>query len=54
MASETKQNPVNFVLLLLVVALGAGFGYYYYQQQNKDTVIDINLGGKQFTAEIDQ
>jgi hypothetical protein len=53
----TITNPQNSVptVILLVVLLAAAFagGYYYYQQKDKDTILDINVGGRNISAQIE-
>ena len=39
------------IIVLLVVAFAGG--YYFYQQKDKDTVIEMDLGGEESSLEID-
>lgn len=52
--ANTASNNKLVQIVLAVVVLGAVFAAGYYFSQKKDTTIDINLGGKNFSATIDQ
>lgn len=54
MTTENKTQSRNLILVVIAVALVGILGFLVYEQQNKETVIDINIGGKQFTAEIER
>jgi hypothetical protein len=44
--------PMYLVVAVLLVGAFAG-GYYYYQQKDKDTVLDVNVGGKNISATVE-
>jgi hypothetical protein len=54
MAVATNKNPVSILMVVVLVALAFAGGYYYYQQKDKDTILDVNIGGKQITAEVER
>jgi hypothetical protein len=47
-----KDMTTFLVVAVLLVGAFAG-GYYYYQQKDKDTLLDINVGGKNISATIE-
>lgn len=47
-----NNTTVLLVIVLLVVAFAGG--YYYYQQKDKDTLFNVNVGGKEISAEIER
>ncbi|HQX27560.1 MAG TPA: hypothetical protein PKX38_06450 [Alphaproteobacteria bacterium] len=51
--TDTPQKNQNLVIALIVV-LALAAGYYFYEQNNKETVLDVNIGGKQIKAEIER
>lgn len=51
-APQDKKNQSLVIAVILVLALGAA--YYFYEQSRKETIIDINIGGKQISAEIER
>ena len=54
MATITRADGPSFVVLLVVLlALAFAGGYYYYREKDKDTILDVNIGGKKITAEVD-
>ncbi len=50
--ANAAGNSTNLILIVAVVALAFAGGYYYYREKDKDTVLDVNIGGKQITAEV--
>ncbi len=54
MASLASGNSgVNIILVIALLVLAFAGGYYYYRQKDKDTILDMNIGGKKITAEIE-
>ena len=49
--SDNKAGLTALIIILLVVAFAGG--YYFYQQKDKDTVVEMNLGGDESSLEID-
>jgi hypothetical protein len=47
-----KNTTAFLVVCVLLVAAFAG-GYYYYQEKDKDTILDMNVGGKNISATIE-
>ncbi|MGB4106434.1 MAG: hypothetical protein WBK55_01405 [Alphaproteobacteria bacterium] len=52
MTDAPQKNQNIIIAVIVVVALAAG--YYFYEQNQKETVLDVNIGGKQIKAEIDR
>ncbi len=50
MTDVPQKNQNLIIAVVLVLALVAG--YYFYQESRKETVLDVNIGGKQIKAEI--
>ncbi len=51
--TDTPQKNQNLVIAVIIV-LALGAAYYFYDQSRKETVLDVNIGGKQITAEIER
>lgn len=52
----TTMNAGNNTTVLVVIALlvlAFAGGYYYYQQKDKDTIFDMNVGGKNISATVE-
>lgn len=52
LASAEHNVPAILLVVVLLVVAFAG-GYYYYQQKDKDTLLDVNLGGQRLSATIE-
>ncbi len=53
MATITGNNSTSVVLIAALLLLAFAGGYYYYREKDKDTILDVNIGGKNITAEVD-
>lgn len=51
--TDTPQKNQNLIIAVIVV-LALAAGYYFYEQNNNETVLDVNIGGKQIKAEIER
>ena len=42
---STTNNSVTVLMVAVLLALAFAGGYYYYRQKDKDTILDVNIGG---------
>ena len=48
-----KKSGLIMLIAVLAVVAFAGW-YYYYQQKDKETLFDVNVGGENFSATVEQ
>lgn len=47
------NNGTATILVIALLVLAFAGGYYYYREKDKDTILDVNVGGKNITATVD-
>jgi hypothetical protein len=50
--AQDKGNTA--LIVILVAALAFAGGYYYYNQKDKETVLDVNIGGENLSVTTDK
>ena len=53
MATDMTNNSMSVLLIVALLVLAFAGGYYYYRNKDKDTILDLDLGGKKITATVD-
>jgi hypothetical protein len=54
MAATQAERSGVFLIVLAVAAVAFAGGYYYFQQKDKDTLFNVNIGGKEISAEVER
>ncbi|MGQ0527925.1 MAG: hypothetical protein ACT4OY_07875 [Alphaproteobacteria bacterium] len=48
------SNANTTLVVIVVAALAFAGGYYYYNQKDKETVLDVNIGGENLSVTTDK